>query len=229
MALVQTPAEMIELTNQLQEYIETFSSVARYLNKLADGKVKSWEVTDLEEDVVETLRGMKTSGTPWRKEVAAALLKEVDEYSPQGSSKKIFECARLLCPSLLGETPVNEMLTASEMSAVCHLHFDNTEWQQYLGTAPDDLEPDEVSDPQLWWSRREEAYPSLYHTAMFLLRLPAVVTSCDGLMSLEGTLFTKRQRRLEPQLAGRMLQWSANGDYLSMFDSSIRKSWFSPN
>lgn len=87
------------------------------------------------------------------------------------------------------------------------------------------LSMDEMRDPGRWYLKKRVSFGSLTDLAVFLLRLPCVVTTCDSVMSLEGSLFADNQRRMDPNFAMRYLQWSASGDFQSLYPENIRKSW----
>jgi hypothetical protein len=111
-------------------------------------------------------------------------------------------------------------------NARLHLNFTEpelpqAEWDQWLQFQREQLA---MVDPVVFWSSRPAAWlPSIQRIALYLISAPAVVTTCDSVISVMGSMFTTRQARMNEATAADLIALRCNGMPQHGIDGSIHK------
>jgi hypothetical protein len=65
---------------------------------------------------------------------------------------------------------------------------------------------------ETWWRDRSATFPKLHQVAVYVLRTPCVVTSCDTAISVLGSMFSSQQNRIDTSVAAQLVAMRCNGD-----------------
>lgn len=220
--LASSPEKVSTIKSQLVDYLEVFSPVANYINAIADTEPAPYAISVHERFVKQQCKNEAANDAhPVRQALAAALLHEWESYESKfGAAFDIFEAIMHLSPVLLDDC--EQRMTHREFVKATEMPFEEKEWLDYICLAKQETLIE--ANPLRWWERHKELFPELYPIAFFLLQLPTVVTRCDAVLSVESELFTVQQNRLDRKFAGRLLQWSCNGDFAQRYGGT-RGHW----
>ena len=127
---------------------------------------------------------------------------------------RFWERVRWLHPLVMQARRRLETLpTAAQMSEGLQVAFDESGWTKYCACV--DFKWKGVSHEGEWWAGiGGEMFPPLKDLAFSLIWVPTVVTQCDGMLSILGAKFNKRQARLGPHVAANQIFMRCNWRHL---------------
>mmetsp|Transcript_23726 Transcript_23726/g.27465 ORF Transcript_23726/g.27465 Transcript_23726/m.27465 type:complete len:205 (-) Transcript_23726:89-703(-) len=192
--------------------------MATYVNDLANGNVKTFEIIDREQVIKRCLQKcIDRRDTPqFQRDLASKLLNEMNTYHPEGDAESLFRFCRMLSPVRLADLRTDDHLSHHAAEKACYFKIPLVEWNMYMRVILEDADyivAEDEDDPARWWLERKDTFPILSGIANFLLTLPTVVTSCDSLLSRDDIVFDPRRRRLDPAHAGLALAWGSNSQF----------------
>ena len=228
--LVKTSDDIQKLIEELDQYIQTFSKVAEYMNWLAEsyiGKEPACSLYNREEAILEDLKlsmGAKGKANRGKVMLATALHDVWTKYVPPSGNHhpELVRTWKLLFPSNLrffkqvitGDAFIDVMGMTSRQGGISAKKIQlKEEWNRYVveQRATNNTKY-EMKQPSMWWRRPEvvSAYPVLAPLAEFWCACLVVVTICDAAQSAEAVQYTSRQNRLDKRYAGRVLAAKLN-------------------
>ena len=211
---------------QLHIYVECFKELAEFLEWLSDGSrtvplalflasKTSALLADYQRKAA-TEEGLKA-------ELYKSIVKGLEWSPDRGMCESMWTAISYLHPKQMALSDIP--MTAREFSVATNVEVDQVEWDSYRCDETRISLVDE--NPVAYWETKRHQWPALYLAVKYLIWLPVTVTSCDGVLSVEGTVVTSRRGRLDPERAGAIIQWKCNGNPLEK-RPHMRQSWGAP-
>ena len=175
------------LREQFAEYLQCFSPVAVFLNKISDDAWKPMALTLLEDE-----RRIATKAPGWCKRHFEWVPECAKEH--WASTNARLEKISWLDPMKVRVFHKDINFDQKTFMKMCNVEFDEKEWDTYISICHDKSE--KVTDAEEFWKNNKGKIPSLYKAAMFLVYLPVVVSRCDVIFSLCGSWFRSNQGNL---------------------------------
>ena len=104
--------------------------------------------------------------------------------------------------------------TSQEMSKALQIDLNPEEWEKYSTCLNYKWEKSMSHEGEWWSSIGGDMFPLMKKSALSLIWVPTVVTQCDGMLSVMGAKFNKRQARLSPHVAANQIFMRCNSKYL---------------
>jgi len=166
LALVQSKEQAEEVRRQLSIYIETFELMATYVNDLANGNVKTFEIIDREQVIKRCLQKcIDRRDTPqFQRDLASKLLNEMNTYHPEGDAESLFRFCRMLSPVRLADLRTDDHLSHHAAEKACYFKIPLVEWNMYMRVILEDADyivAEDEDDPARWWLERKDTFPIL--------------------------------------------------------------------
>lgn len=97
----------------------------------------------------------------------------------------------------------NSGLSWEQFSESVGVRFHEEEWTRFTHICSlAHLSAEEMQAPEKWYRKHEDLIgKKMVDLACFLFKLPCVVTTCDTMISLQESLFSDNQRRMDPDFA----------------------------
>ena len=122
---------------------------------------------------------------------------------PINDSPDFWRAAALLDPCQAHRTPTT--LTHREFELFTGTRVERGEFDAYLAA----LGKTPKTDPWKFWEAAK-LMPTMRHAAQFVLAMPAVVTACDAVLSVAGSLLCSNQAAMTPSHFGQLLAIRCN-------------------
>ena len=208
---------------QLRAYVDCFKELAEFLEWLSNGSRTiplALFLSSKSSTLLSEYRRKKDSEeNDFKKELYSSIVKGLEWSPDRGMNESMWVAISYLHPQHVALSDIP--MTAREFTVATNVEVDTYEWDGYR---TDESRISLSETPLEYWGRKEAQWPNLFNAVMYLIWMPVTVTSCDGVLSVEGTVVTSRRGRLDPERAGAIVQWKCNGNPLEK-RPHMRQSW----